>query len=572
MKIPCKFWILLVAVLSTPFSFAEDLSRAEVAKRTKPATVFVDAKSDGAGSGFCIDPSGLFITNYHVIQHIADSDTVTLVVEPGFPAQLAVKARVIRRDKDLDLALLQVEGDAKAEHKPFPALSLGKDDQLGELTELIAFGFPFGTALSKPGTYPTVSVNVVNVSSLRTDDKRELFRIQLDSNLNPGNSGGPVVDRSGKVVGVVVSGILGRGINLAIPVRLLRQFLEKPIISLTPPRFAAGQKHDPATFIAHAAMFGQSDKDLKVELVLNSAGERERRFPMQAENSEFRVSAIPYPTTKEGWDVHLGLKYADGEVQGVAKDRTIKVDQESFLLSEIASITAGSPGAIQLLNGKQIKGKIDIDSIELKLGGQTITCQLKDAVQIFNASRPEETFLQCSVVVSKKDREIGRFDQNLYFAGTRRDLLEGLSLGKFIKPLTSAVPTTYLRAISTPGDFIGQGQKLTIDGKQMSRNLSRNRIQVHAGPWIAVFASPPGKEIAVGEYHNAKRYPFNGNFPGLDITGESRGSNQLSGDFVIWELEVVNGEIEKLAVDFIQHSENVGPPFYGMIRFHSSLE
>jgi S1-C subfamily serine protease len=86
-----------------------------------------------------------------------------------------LKTKVLRRDKDLDLALLKVDGGEK-----FEAMELGSDKDLSELKELIAFGFPFGTALARQGEYPAITVNAGHVTSLRRDKNIELDRIQLD--------------------------------------------------------------------------------------------------------------------------------------------------------------------------------------------------------------------------------------------------------------------------------------------------------------------------------------------------------------------------------------------------------
>src|SRR5262249_44894334 len=161
------------------------LSREAIAKRAKASTVLVEVKPT-YGSGFCVHSSGLFVTNEHVVRQ--STETITLVLDAGLKTQKVLKAKVLRRDKVLDLALLKVDGDEKIE-----ALELGSDKELGELTELIACGFPFGPALARQGEYPAISINVGSVTSLRRNKNDELHRIQLDAALNPGNSGGPVL-------------------------------------------------------------------------------------------------------------------------------------------------------------------------------------------------------------------------------------------------------------------------------------------------------------------------------------------------------------------------------------------
>src|SRR5262249_61260427 len=140
--------------------------------------------------------------------------------------QKVLKAKVVRQDQNLDLALLRVEGETD-----LPALALGSDEDLTELEEVVACGFPFGTALAlAKGEYPAISISVGSVTALRRGKDKALSRIQLDAALNPGNSGGPVLDRQGKVVGVVVSGVRWAGVNMAIPVSHLQRFLARPEI------------------------------------------------------------------------------------------------------------------------------------------------------------------------------------------------------------------------------------------------------------------------------------------------------------------------------------------------------
>jgi S1-C subfamily serine protease len=209
---------------------AKERSRLEVARAGKAATALVESsfgRGKGFGSSFCIHPSGWFITNAHVVDK---AHSVALVLNPALKAQKVIKATVLRLDRARDLALLRAEGV-----KGLPALPLGSAEALEELTEVFAFGFSFGTALAVArGEYPAVTVNAGSITSLRRRTGR-LHRIQTDLLLNHGNSGGPVLDRNGRVVGIVVSGVpeasagrrLVAGLNFAIPVSHLVDFLTR---------------------------------------------------------------------------------------------------------------------------------------------------------------------------------------------------------------------------------------------------------------------------------------------------------------------------------------------------------
>src|SRR5262249_31744684 len=132
----------------------------------------------------------------------------------------------------------------------------------------------------------------------RRDQKGALNRIQVDGALNPGNSGGPVMARDNKVVGVVVSGIKGAGINMAIPVSHVRRFLEKPEIILFAPAVEPKDKTLPVEFKAVVASVLPPDIAYAIELVLNT-GDGERHFPMKLETGKYIAKAAPFREEKD---------------------------------------------------------------------------------------------------------------------------------------------------------------------------------------------------------------------------------------------------------------------------------
>src|ERR1700677_4193001 len=135
----CTIGALIAAILVSNATAGEDkLSKVEIGKLGKAATAFVEAPNKGTGTAFCVHPSGLFITNEHVIRG-AEKAEITLVLDSGLENQRILRARVVRVDKEHDLALLRAEG---AEN--LPSLSLGSVDGIAELMDVVAFGFPLG--------------------------------------------------------------------------------------------------------------------------------------------------------------------------------------------------------------------------------------------------------------------------------------------------------------------------------------------------------------------------------------------------------------------------------------------
>ncbi len=147
------------------------------ATRIKPVPV------RGLGSGFIIDPSGVIVTNRHVIERAAEI-TVTLSDSREFPA------RVIGQDELTDLAVLKVDPPA-----PLPYVSFGDSDALRVGDWVLAVGNPFG--LGGSVTAGIVSARGRQIGSGPYDDF-----IQIDAPINQGNSGGPSFDANGQVIGV----------------------------------------------------------------------------------------------------------------------------------------------------------------------------------------------------------------------------------------------------------------------------------------------------------------------------------------------------------------------------------
>ncbi|MBI4534675.1 MAG: trypsin-like peptidase domain-containing protein, partial [Ignavibacteriae bacterium] len=144
----------------------------------------------GLGSGFIISPDGYILTNDHVAGN-AKEITVTLTSGEKY------KAELVGSDQISDIALMKIDG------KDLPHIRLGNSDDVITGEWVIAFGNPFG--LFDISDKPTVTVGVVSATNmnLRSQDGR-VYRgmIQTDAAINSGNSGGPLLNSLGEVVGV----------------------------------------------------------------------------------------------------------------------------------------------------------------------------------------------------------------------------------------------------------------------------------------------------------------------------------------------------------------------------------
>ena len=164
------------------------------------------------GSGFIIDPSGLVVTNHHVIDN-ADQITVTLQDGTNF------KAEVVGQDTKTDLALLRIKSD-----KPLPSVKFGDSDKTRVGDWVIAIGNPFG--LGGSVTAGILSARARDINSGPYDDF-----LQTDASINRGNSGGPMFNMDGDVIGIntaIYSPSGGSiGIGFAIPSDLAKPVLDQ---------------------------------------------------------------------------------------------------------------------------------------------------------------------------------------------------------------------------------------------------------------------------------------------------------------------------------------------------------
>jgi len=162
------------------------------------------------GSAFFIDSSGLLITNYHVITSEVDpkyEGYSRMYIRMGDSTSSRIPARVIGYDKALDLALIKTEFKSEFVFSIVDRVI----PQVGDT--VIAIGSPGG--LEK-----TVTSGIVSSLSRRFLQIGDVY--QIDAAVNPGNSGGPVVDTSGRLVGIVFAGIEQyQGLNFAVPAQRL---------------------------------------------------------------------------------------------------------------------------------------------------------------------------------------------------------------------------------------------------------------------------------------------------------------------------------------------------------------
>ena len=158
------------------------------------------------GSGIILSPDGYILTNHHVVEQASE-------VEVQLMDDRILPAKIVGRDARTDLALLKVEANG------LPVLPLGDSDAL-EVGELVlAIGSPFGLEYS-------VSLGIVSRKGRALGSVGAFTDfIQTDASVNPGNSGGPLLNMRGEVIGINTAVIPNRRVAFAIPINLAKSLL-----------------------------------------------------------------------------------------------------------------------------------------------------------------------------------------------------------------------------------------------------------------------------------------------------------------------------------------------------------
>ncbi len=181
----------------------------------KPRQQYRQYKAEGGGSGFIISPDGYILTNEHVIR-----DATEIKVYVNIDGQdKEYRGKVVGRDPKTDIAVVKING------KNLPYVKLGDSDKIRIGEFVIAIGSPFGLE-------QTVTVGVISALRQRVRVEGREYRnfIQTDAAINRGNSGGPLCNLNGEVIGIntaiyAPTGVFS-GIGFAIPINSAKEILD----------------------------------------------------------------------------------------------------------------------------------------------------------------------------------------------------------------------------------------------------------------------------------------------------------------------------------------------------------
>ncbi len=351
---------LLVLLFQPCRLHADNSISPDVLERVVNATVFVKTERvfqreyfPASGSGFFISPDGYVLTNWHVVadqvsgwlwgrerEITAKVLRLTVVVASGTPDEREVPAKVVARNRKLDLALLKTDEHPKDWIATDPIANL----HLAEKVWIV--GFPYGqllSALKEPGkrepeSNPEVSIGSGMVTSFRHDAKGELAGIQIDATVNPGNSGGPLLNSKGQLAGVVFAKFAGgEGLGLAVPGGHIRRFIDSNLIQIHFSPATVTEPPSPITITARPLLARVTIGGGNVVLEGRDIPQSQAEFtPLDGHTFH---ATVPFPERKPGisppssYLVAVTLKSHDGKTILRRRYRMKRVDNAAATLT-----------------------------------------------------------------------------------------------------------------------------------------------------------------------------------------------------------------------------------------------
>ena len=290
------------------FNFRPAPRLSEIVRRIRPALVHI-ATPTGSGSGFVITP-GHIITNAHVVETYA---AVTVEFVDG----TTTVGSVLGRDATADLACIQVYSQ-----NALAPLPMGDSDQEQVGEDVIAMGYPLGDILRGE---PTVTRGII--SAKRTHDGVE--QLQTDAALNSGNSGGPLVNAYGSVIGVITWQFRNsEGISFAVPMSVVKDRLDFLISGGEARKFA-----DPASepveseWITHHVGSGGFSIELPYQWTQHPTGDGiayfysgDSRFSIVMLDIDFALDKEEFTTTLVGRFMDEVAEWHQGEIVSISED------------------------------------------------------------------------------------------------------------------------------------------------------------------------------------------------------------------------------------------------------------
>jgi hypothetical protein len=290
----------------------------------------------GTGTGFFITPDGYFLTNYHVIE-----GAEKIRVRRG---ELTTEAKLVQRDPANDIAILKVEGH-------FVCLTIGLSNSVKIGDNVFTIGFP---APDLQGVAPKLTKGDISATTGLKDDPR-FFQISIP--VQPGNSGGPLIDERGHAVGIVAStlspsiaiasGFIPQNVNYAVKTTYAMPLVEAipgvkeklPAINASTLRSVSEIREQAANAVGLVLVYGAPKKETPTSKVKPEPG----REPETAENSAVIIAQITdlenkWQASVRTHDATVAEAILSEDFVGLAPSG--RITDKAYIVSGIASDTS----------------------------------------------------------------------------------------------------------------------------------------------------------------------------------------------------------------------------------------
>ena len=311
----------------------------DVYTRDGPGVVTVDvgstSRGPGGGSGFVIDESGYIVTNQHIVD---DAEAVSV----RFSSGAREEAEVVGEDPSTDTAVLRVNAPEEA-LKP---LTLGDSDTVGVGDPVIAIGNPLNVGIS-------VTTGIVSGTGRPIPAPNRYTingAVQTDAALSSGNSGGPLLDARGEVIGVNSQtaasglGVVAQGVNFAVPINTVKSAVEQLIETGRVEHGYMGVRMFPAGVEELAAYSGLSARELSEQYGLPENGAIISQVVEGGPGDEAGLEGSSSTQEIAGLTVPLGDVITEVEGERVTTSDDVSKVVISARPGEVLDLTVVTPG------------------------------------------------------------------------------------------------------------------------------------------------------------------------------------------------------------------------------------
>lgn len=395
-------FLLLCFSTESPGIGAE--STAAIVARAKAATGVLSAGTK-IGTAFCIDPAGYFITSLSTIR-LHGSNMMTVILQRGEAGEKMITVRNVVSDLASDLAILKATTP-----QGLPALELGEGSSLSKDQKVAALGYPLSERLpDNTRSKPPISVLGCTIVEI---DKRDgaIESLQLSAEFSEGLTGGPVINREGKVVGIISAPKKGSSERKIASVDVLNDLLTTPLLIFSPNVITEENAHSEQTFKAQSGWLLPSTKRaLRLELEIEGLEKEVLRIPMTYQDGEFTANAVPIPRSTKAEVLLLTAQLPIGEIKGEIIDFSFRLDDKELRLGDVRALIPLEDGSLRALifNTSKTGKPSGLNNLIADLGQMQIPLDVFKSKAILVKRQNEKSSTTVSVVALVDEQEKSR--------------------------------------------------------------------------------------------------------------------------------------------------------------------